>query len=88
MVISVASPASNKVKVFRVSGEIDKPNYQTSFRKEVRALKPEHAVEEVYKQLGSRHRAKRFQIKILGVEEVNPQDIKDTIIRKLTMGEE
>jgi len=88
MVISVASPASNKVKVFRVSGEIDKPNYQTSFRKEVRALKPEHAVEEVYKQLGSRHRAKRFQIKIVDVEEVNPQDIKDTIIRKLTLGEE
>ncbi len=88
MVISVASPASNKVKVFRVSGEINKPNYQTSFRKEVRALKPEHAVEEVYKQLGSRHRAKRFQIKIVDVEEVNPQDIKDTIIRKLTLGEE
>ncbi len=88
MVISVASPASNKVKVFRVSGEINKPNYQTSFRKEVRAFKPEHAVEEVYKQLGSRHRAKRFQIKIVGVEEVNPQDIKDTIIRKLTLGEE
>jgi large subunit ribosomal protein LX len=88
MVISVASPASNKVKVFRVSGEINKPNYQTSFRKEVRALKPEHAVEEVYKQLGSRHRAKRFQIKIMDVEEVNPQDIKDTIIRKLTLGEE
>jgi large subunit ribosomal protein LX len=74
--------------VFRVSGEINKPNYQTSFRKEVRALKPEHAVEEVYKQLGSRHRAKRFQIKIVDVEEVNPQDIKDTIIRKLTLGEE
>ncbi len=88
MVISVASPASNKVKVFRVSGEINKPNYQTSFRKEVRALKPEHAVEEVYKQLGSRHRAKRFQIKIVDVAEVNPQDIKDTIIRRLTLGEE
>jgi len=88
MVISVADSASDRVKVFRVSGEINKPNYQTSFRKEVRALKPEHAVEEVYKQLGSRHRAKRFQIKIVGVEEVDPQDIKDTIIRKLTLGEE
>jgi len=88
MVISVADSASDRVKVFRVSGEINKPNYQTSFRKEVRALKPEHAVEEVYKQLGSRHRAKRFQIKIGDVEEVNPQDIKDTIIRKLTLGEE
>jgi large subunit ribosomal protein LX len=88
MVISVASPEFNKVKVFRVSGEINKPNYQTSFRKEVRALKPEHAVEEVYKQLGSRHRAKRFQIKIVDVKEVNPQDVKDPIIRKLTLGEE
>lgn len=79
---------SNEVKIFRVSGEINKPNYQTSFRKEIRALKPEHAVEKVYKELGSKHRAKRFQIKITNVEEITLEEIKNPVIRKLTLGEE
>ncbi|RLI09972.1 hypothetical protein DRO42_02710, partial [Candidatus Bathyarchaeota archaeon] len=30
----------------------------------------EHAVERIYAEMGSRHRAKRHQIKILGVEEL------------------
>ncbi|RLI40908.1 50S ribosomal protein L18a, partial [Candidatus Bathyarchaeota archaeon] len=60
----------SEVKVFRVRGEIRKPNLQTKFRKEVAAVKPEHAVEKVYTELGSKHRVKRFQIKITKVEEV------------------
>lgn len=87
-VIPMADKGSQEVKVFRVSGEIKKPNYQTSFRKEVRALKPEHAVERVYKELGSKHRAKRFQISIAGVEEISLQEIENPIIKKLTLGEE
>ena len=63
----------SEVKVFRVIGEIRKPNLRTSFEKEVRALKPEHAVEKVYMELGSKHRVKRFQIKISAVEEVPPR---------------
>ncbi len=88
MVILLTDAKSNEVKVFRVTGEINKPNYQTSFRKEIRALKPEHAAEKVYKELGSKHRAKRFQIKIVQVEEISPEEIKDPIIKKLTLGEE
>ena len=76
------------MKVFRVIGEIRKPNLWTSFRKEVRALKPEHAVEKVYMELGSKHRVKRFQIKISTVEEVPPEEIEDPLLRKLTLGEE
>jgi len=60
----------SKVKVYQVRGKITKPNFRTSFRKEVRALKPEDAVEEVYKTIGSKHKVKRFHIKIEGVEEV------------------
>jgi len=59
-----------EVKVYQVRGKITKPNFRTSFRKEVRALKPEDAVEEVYKTIGSKHKVKRFHIKIEGVEEV------------------
>ncbi|MBX5321721.1 MAG: 50S ribosomal protein L18Ae [Candidatus Bathyarchaeota archaeon] len=78
----------SEVKVFRVMGEIQKPNLKTPFRKEVIAVKPEHAVEKVYTELGSRHRVKRFHIKISKVEEVAPQDIEDPLIRKIVVGEE
>ncbi|UCC58838.1 MAG: 50S ribosomal protein L18a [Candidatus Bathyarchaeum sp.] len=78
----------SEIKVFRVSGEIRKPNFQTEFRKEVRALKPEDAVEKVYMELGSKHRVKRFQIRISQVEEIGPEEIESPLIRKLTLGEE
>jgi large subunit ribosomal protein LX len=75
------------MKVFRVTGEIRKPNLKTSFKKEIIAAKPEHAIEKVYTELGSKHRVKRFQIKIATVEEVQPQDIKNPILKKLVTGE-
>ena len=78
----------SEVKVFRVIGKIRKPNFQTEFRKEVRALKPEDAVEKVYMLLGSKHRVKRFQIKIFKVEEIAPEEIEDIIMKKLTQGAE
>jgi len=77
----------SEIKVFRITGKIDKPNWQTDFKKEVRALKPEEAVERIYKEMGSRHRAKRFQIKILKVEEIRLEEITDPVVRKLTVGE-
>jgi large subunit ribosomal protein LX len=77
----------SKVRVFRVTGEIVKPNLLTTFRKEVRALKPENAREKVYMELGSKHRAKRFQIKISKIEEIQPQEIENPLIKKLTLGE-
>ncbi|MCW3994153.1 MAG: 50S ribosomal protein L18Ae [Candidatus Bathyarchaeota archaeon] len=77
-----------EMKVFRVIGEIRKPNLETPFKKEVVAIKREHAVEKVYAELGSRHRVKRFQIKILKVEEVPPEDIENPMLKKLVVGEE
>jgi large subunit ribosomal protein LX len=75
------------VKTFRVSGQIAKPNWKTGFEKEVRALKPEEAVETIYTDFGSKHRAKRFQIRIEAVEEIKPEDIKDPALRKMVLGE-
>jgi len=77
----------SEIKVFRVVGRITKPNFQTDFRKEIRALKPEEAVERIYKEIGSKHRVKRFQVKILKVEEVSREEITDPSVRKLTLGE-
>ena len=78
----------SEVKVFRIIGKIRKPNFQTDFQKEVRALKPEDAVEKVYMLLGSKHRVKRFQMVISKVEEIKPEEIKNIIIKKLTPGAE
>jgi large subunit ribosomal protein LX len=77
----------SEVKIFRITGKIDKPNWKTSFKKEVRALKPEDAVEKIYKELGSKHRTKRFQIKVLEVKEISPEEVTNPIIKKLATGE-
>ncbi|MCZ2856275.1 MAG: 50S ribosomal protein L18Ae [Candidatus Bathyarchaeota archaeon] len=77
----------SEVKIFRITGKIDKPNWKTSFKKEVRALKPEDAVEKIYKELGSKHRTKRFQIKVLEVKEISPEEVTNPIIKKLAAGE-
>jgi len=77
----------SEVKIFRVTGKIAKPNWQTNFQKEIRALKQEDAVDRVYKEIGSKHKAKRFQIKILKVEQIKPEEITDVAVKKLTLGE-
>jgi large subunit ribosomal protein LX len=76
------------LKVFKVTGEIHKPNLKTSFNQEIMAAKPEHAVEKVYAELGSRHHVKRCHIKIINVEEVPPDQITNPILKKLVVGEE
>ena len=78
----------SEVKIFCVTGKIEKPNLRTTFKKEVRALKADNAKEKIYKELGSKHRAKRFQIKIFRIEEVSPEEIESPFIKKLTLGEE
>jgi large subunit ribosomal protein LX len=77
-----------RLKVFRVTGEILKPNLKTSFKKEIVAAKPEHATEKVYAELGSKHRVKRFYIKIKAVEEVPPEEIEDPLLRKFVLEED
>ncbi len=78
----------SEIKIYRVVGRINKPNFQTDFKKEIRALKPEEAVETVYKEIGSKHRAKRFQISIVKVEEIAAEEATDLAVRKLAMGED
>jgi large subunit ribosomal protein LX len=60
----------SEVKTYRVKGEILDPKMRTNFTKEVRALKPEQAIEKVYCDFGSKHKLKRHSIRILKVEEL------------------
>ncbi len=56
-------------KVFRVRGEVRKKKFfePLVFDKRVVALKESHALERVYAEMGSRHRAKRSEIIIHSV---------------------
>ena len=66
----------SETKVFRVTGEVNKQKFfiPMVFSKEIRAAKMEHAIEQVYTEMGSRHRAKRNQITIFKVEEIKPEE--------------
>ncbi len=65
----------SNVKVFKVTGEVMKQKFfvPMAFSQEIRAAKKENAIERVYAEMGSRHRAKRNQITIFSVEEVQPE---------------
>jgi large subunit ribosomal protein LX len=75
------------MKVFRVSGKINKPNLATPFAKEVLAEKSEHAVEKIYTEIGSKHRVKRHHIKITETIEVQGDQIENVILKKIVLGE-
>ena len=73
------------MKVFRVTGEINKPNLATPFAKEVLAIKAEHAVERVYAEIGSKHRVKRHHMHVSNVEEISPDNIENPILKKFVL---
>ena len=60
-----------EIKKFLVRGKIVKnPREPMRFKKVVKAAKKEHAIEKIYSLMGSRHRAKRRNIIIEEVVEV------------------
>lgn len=76
----------SEVKIFRVKGEIFKPDYKTKFSKDIRALRQEDAVEKAYADIGGQHKVKRFYMKVTSIEEVKREDVKNQIIRMLSEG--
>ena len=59
----------DKVKTFRIVGEIKKQSGNIKFSKEMRGLKQEQVIEQLFSELGSKHKAKRFEIKVAKIEE-------------------
>jgi ribosomal protein L20A (L18A) len=57
------------VKTYRIEGEIMKKRFfePLIFNKLVSATLEEHALERIYAELGSRHRAKRHEITIKSI---------------------
>ena len=63
----------SEVKKFKITGEIKKGLSRIPFSVEFRALKKEHALQRLYSEMGSRHRARHFEIKIKDVQETKEE---------------
>ncbi len=59
----------SEVRKFRITGEIRKAKMKIPFSVEYSALKQEHALQRLYSEMGSRHRARRFEIKVSDIKE-------------------
>ena len=60
----------SEVKLYKITGDLRKRGDLLHFKKEIRALKKEHAIQSLYADMGSRHKARKFEIAIKSVEEV------------------
>ena len=57
------------MKNFIITGEIKKRFMKIPFEKEIVDISKENALEKIFSELGSKHKAKRFEIKIIEVKE-------------------
>ena len=64
----------SEVKKFRVTGEIKKGTHKIPFSVEINALKQEHALQRLYAEMGSRHRARQFEIKVKEITESKKEE--------------
>ena len=63
----------SEVKKFKITREIKKALSNIPFAVQFKALKKEHALQRLYSEMGSRHRARHFEIRIKDVRESSEQ---------------
>ena len=70
-----------EVKTFRITGEVKKPRTTIPFSLEIRATKEQEAIEKIYTDMGSRHKARRLEIKLKKIEELKTgeTEIKESV---------
>ncbi|MFX1338192.1 MAG: 50S ribosomal protein L18Ae [Promethearchaeota archaeon] len=75
---------SSEIKIFRIQGTYFKNHKKYLFRKEVRALKKEDALEKAMSQITSIGLLRR-QIKIQEIKEISADECQDYLIRELSL---
>jgi len=73
----------SEIKIFRIIGTYNKQHKKYLFRKEVRALKQEDALEKAISQITSIGIYRR-QIKVQEIKEISPEECQDYLIRELS----
>ncbi len=74
------------MKAFRVSGQFVMDRGWQRFSKEVAAEDEARAKEIILSDLGSRHRVKRTEVKIVKVKELTPEEIGDSAVEYKVKG--
>jgi len=74
---------SKEIKIFRITGTYWKGHKKYLFRKEVRALKEEDALEKALSQITSIGLFRR-QINVEKVEEITVDECEDYLIKELS----
>lgn len=69
------------MKAFKVTGSFKMGRTFQNFSKEVVSKDRAEAEEAILSDLGSKHKVKRYLIKINEVTEVKPEDVSDAIVR-------
>ncbi|MEM2389197.1 MAG: 50S ribosomal protein L18Ae [Ignisphaera sp.] len=76
-----------EIKIYRIEGFMlisqDKLPRWAKFVKEIRALKPEHALEKLYSEMGSRHGVRRPNIRIVDIREIGVEEARSKYIKEL-----
>ncbi len=73
----------SEVKIFRISGFYTKSRVKYLFRKDVRAIKEEDALEKVLTLITSTGLLRRH-IKIEKVEVIKPEETSDMLLREIS----
>ena len=73
----------SEIKIYRIIGTYNKKHRKYLFRKEVRALSEENALEKALSQVTSIGILRR-QINIQEIKEISPEECKDYLIRELS----
>jgi ribosomal protein L20A (L18A) len=73
----------SEIKIYRIIGKYKKNHKEYLFRKEVRALRQEDALEKVMSQITSIGIYRR-QIKIQEIKEITLRESQDYLVRELS----
>jgi large subunit ribosomal protein LX len=76
------------MKPYSISGTFLMGETWSPFKKEVAAKDQVEAVKRLFSDLGSKHRVKRRNIKITSVEELEKDQVQDSIVEFLIKGGE
>jgi len=63
----------SEVKKFKITGEIRKGKTSIPFSVEYPGMKQEHALQRLYAEMGSRHRARKFEINVAKIEQAKQE---------------
>lgn len=73
--------AKGDPKVYRVKGRFKMGGRRQPFTMELVSTRPESAREKVYSDIGSKHKVKRDKIWIDSIDEIQPSESVDPVVK-------